>query len=165
MEWFYSARGQAILSPQDRPWDRPGFDLYRAQASLAWPRVASGGWLLAFLDYPLRDLWVCQGLLDTFLKLGKLHWFLYLMVSYFYNPTCNMFIYRGLHKDYSLSRLFIPKARWFCLYEWGAPHMCFPKTIAFISQWIDLLKKAREVHLIHKAKTIEPLGMNKRDKE
>ena len=27
----------------------------------------------------------------------------------------------------------------------------------------DCLKKAREVHLIHKAKTIEPLGMNKRD--
>ena len=27
----------------------------------------------------------------------------------------------------------------------------------------DCLRKAREAHLIHKAKTIEPLGMNKRD--
>ena len=28
----------------------------------------------------------------------------------------------------------------------------------------DCLRKAREAHLIHKAKTIEPLGMNKHDK-
>ena len=27
----------------------------------------------------------------------------------------------------------------------------------------DCLRKAREAHLIHKAKTIEPLGMSKRD--
>ena len=27
----------------------------------------------------------------------------------------------------------------------------------------DSLRKAREAHLIHKAKTIEPLGINKRD--
>ena len=27
----------------------------------------------------------------------------------------------------------------------------------------DCLRKACEAHLIHKAKTIEPLGMNKRD--
>ena len=32
--------------------------------------------------------------------------------------------------------------------------------------WNDLrdsFRKAREAHLIHKAKTIEPLGINKRD--
>ena len=28
----------------------------------------------------------------------------------------------------------------------------------------DSFRKAREAHLIHKAKTIEPLGINKRDK-
>ena len=40
----------------------------------------------AFLDYILQ---VCQGLLDSFIKLGKLHWFLYLMLSYkfFHNPS------------------------------------------------------------------------------
>lgn len=27
----------------------------------------------------------------------------------------------------------------------------------------DCLRKARDAHLIHKAKTIEPMGMNKRD--
>ena len=27
----------------------------------------------------------------------------------------------------------------------------------------DSFRKAREAHLIHKAKTIEPLGINKRD--
>ena len=28
---------------------------------------------------------------------------------------------------------------------------------------LDSSRKAREAHLIHKAKTIEPLGINKRD--
>ena len=39
------------------------------------------------LDYILR---VCQSLWDSFLYLGKLHWFLYLLLSYFYDP--GMFI-------------------------------------------------------------------------
>ena len=29
----------------------------------------------------------------------------------------------------------------------------------------DCLRKAREAHLIHKAKAIEPLGMNKRNEQ
>ena len=29
----------------------------------------------------------------------------------------------------------------------------------------DCLRKAREAHLIHKSKTIEPLGINKRDEQ
>ena len=41
------------------------------------------------LDYIIR---VCQSLWDSFLSLGKLHWFLYLLVSYFYDP--GMFIFR-----------------------------------------------------------------------
>ena len=41
-----------------------------------------------FLDYILR---VCQSLWDSFLYLGKLHWFLYLLLSYFYDP--GMFIF------------------------------------------------------------------------
>ena len=39
------------------------------------------------LDYVLR---VCQSLWDS--SLGKLHWFLYLLLSYFYDP--GMFIFR-----------------------------------------------------------------------
>ena len=35
---------------------------------------------------------VCQGLWDSFLYLGKLHWFLYLLLFYFYDP--GMFIFR-----------------------------------------------------------------------
>ena len=32
-----------------------------------------------------------------------------------------------------------------------------------LNNWRDSFRKAREAHLIHKAKTIEPLGINKRD--
>ena len=35
---------------------------------------------------------VCQSLWDSFLYLGKFHWFLYLLLSYFYDP--GMFIFR-----------------------------------------------------------------------
>ena len=42
----------------------------------------------AFLDYILR---VCQSLRDSFSYLRKLHWFLYLMLSYYYDP--GMFIF------------------------------------------------------------------------
>ena len=45
----------------------------------------------SLLDYILR---VCQSLLHLSLSLGRLHWFLYLMLSsYFYDPS--LFIYRG----------------------------------------------------------------------
>ena len=37
----------------------------------------------AILDYILR---VCQSLRDSFFYLGKLHWFLYLLLSYYYDP-------------------------------------------------------------------------------
>ena len=32
-----------------------------------------------------------------------------------------------------------------------------------LKNWRDSFRKAREAHLIHKAKAIEPLGINKRD--
>ena len=39
-------------------------------------------------NYILR---VCQSLRDSFFYLGKLHWFLYLLLSYYYDP--GMFIF------------------------------------------------------------------------
>ena len=45
--------------------------------------------ILGLLDYILR---VCQSLRDSFFYLGKLHWFLYLLLSYYYDP--GMFIFR-----------------------------------------------------------------------
>ena len=44
--------------------------------------------IFTFLDYILR---VCQSLRDSFFYLGKLHWFLYLLLSYYYDP--GMFIF------------------------------------------------------------------------
>ena len=46
--------------------------------------------LLVFLDYILR---VCQSLYDLFLYVGKLHWFLYLRLSYFYDPGMFIFLW------------------------------------------------------------------------
>ena len=51
--------------------------------------AASASVFSVCLDYILR---VCQSLWDSFLYLGKLHWFLYLLLSYFYDP--GMFIFR-----------------------------------------------------------------------
>ena len=39
----------------------------------------------------LYILRVCQSLRDSFFCLGKLHWFLYLLLSYYYDP--DMFIF------------------------------------------------------------------------
>ena len=44
--------------------------------------------ILGLLDYILR---VCQSLRDSFLYLGKLHWFLYLLLTYYHDP--GMFIF------------------------------------------------------------------------
>ena len=51
--------------------------------------AASASIFSVCLDYILR---VCQSLWDSFLYLGKLHWFLYLLLFYFYDP--GMFIVR-----------------------------------------------------------------------
>ena len=89
------ALGKWCIGPQKgHPGFRDGFFLYCAQASFSWPRVDLARLLrrLIFsvcLDYILR---VCQSLRDSFLYLGNLHWFLYLLLSYFYDP--GMFIFR-----------------------------------------------------------------------
>ena len=44
--------------------------------------------ILGLLDYILR---VCQSLPDSFFYLGKLHWFLYLLLTYYHDP--GMFIF------------------------------------------------------------------------
>ena len=70
---------------------RAGFFLYSAQSPFSWPRVdpaTSANIFSAFLYYILR---VCQSLRDSFFYQGKLHWFLYLMLSYYYDP--GMFIF------------------------------------------------------------------------
>ena len=93
------ANGQMMYrSPERSPQDsRDGFFLYSAQASFSWPHVdlarllrrAYSRSVCRCLDYILR---VCQSLWDSFLYLGKLHRFLYLLLSYFYDP--GMFIFR-----------------------------------------------------------------------
>ena len=52
--------------------------------------VTSASMFLVFLDYILR---VCQSLCDSFLYVGKLHWFLYLLLSYFYDPGMFIFLW------------------------------------------------------------------------
>ena len=80
-------------SPERSPQDsRDGFflqcpDLIFLAACWSSPGT-SVSMFLVFLDYILR---VCQSLCDSFLYLGKLHWFLYLLLSYFYGP--GMFIF------------------------------------------------------------------------
>ena len=72
------------------------FFLCSAQALFSWPRFDLA-WLFrraysdlfsAILDYILR---VCQSLRDSFFYLGKLHWYLYLLLSYYFDP--DMFIF------------------------------------------------------------------------
>ena len=85
--------GPAARSPQD---SRDGFFFVQCPGLIflaaRWSgQAASASIFSVCLDYILR---VCQSLWDSrsFLYLGKLHCFLYLMLSYFYNP--GMFILR-----------------------------------------------------------------------
>ena len=56
---------------------------------LAWLfRRAYSDLFSAILDYILRG---CQSLRDSFFYLEKLHWYLYLLLSYYYDP--DMFIF------------------------------------------------------------------------
>ena len=64
----------------------PGFIFLAARWS---GPAASASIFSVCLDCILR---VFQSLWDSFLYLGKLHWFLYLLLSYFYDP--GMFIFR-----------------------------------------------------------------------
>ena len=71
---------------------RDGFFLYSAQASFSWPSVDLARLLRQAYS---RFVWIISfefvKVWDSFLYLGKLHWFLYLQLSYFYNP--GMFIF------------------------------------------------------------------------
>ena len=71
-----------LIAPTKLP--RPHF----LDRPLIWPGYFSEHIPAAFLDYILR---VCQSLRDSFFHLGKLHWFLYLLISYYYDP--GMFIF------------------------------------------------------------------------
>ena len=67
------------------------------QTKIGWPYSMSMGLCRArgspaIKAYSRPILRVCQSLWDSFLYLGKLHWFLYLLLSYFYDP--GMFIFR-----------------------------------------------------------------------
>ena len=64
----------------------PGFIFLAARL---YGSAASASIFSVCLDYLLR---VCQSLWDSFLYLEKLHWFLYLLLFYFYDP--GMFIVR-----------------------------------------------------------------------
>ena len=55
--------------------------------ALIWPGYFVE-YILGLLDYILR---VCQSLRDSFFYLGKLHWFLYLLLTYYHDP--GMFIF------------------------------------------------------------------------
>ena len=82
-------------SPQDTRDRFDLLDLYSAQDSFAWPRVDLAR-PLRLVD--VRPFWiisfefvkVCWFCFST--ELGKLHWFLHLVLSYFYDPS--LFIYR-----------------------------------------------------------------------
>ena len=63
--------------------------------ALIWPGYFGEhilGLFRLFLDYILR---VCQTLRNSFFYLGKLHWFLYLLLSYYYDPGMFIFCWRA----------------------------------------------------------------------
>ena len=82
-------------SPERSPQDsRDGIFCTVPRPHFFWPRVDLARLLRpasifsVCLDYILR---VCQSLWDSFLYLEKLHWFLYLLLSYFYDPGMSIF--------------------------------------------------------------------------
>ena len=84
------------IGPQKGHPRAPGMVLIckNAQASFTWPRVDLARLLptLPLIDF--RPSWIISfelvSLLDSFLQPGRLHWFLYLLLSYSYDPS--MFI-------------------------------------------------------------------------
>ena len=87
--------GKRCIGPQKRHLRTPGMDFFVQCPGLIflaarWSGPAASASIFSgCLDYILR---VCQSLWDAFLYLGKLHWFLYLLLSYLYDP--GMFIFR-----------------------------------------------------------------------
>ena len=64
-----------------------------------------------FLDYTLR---VWQSLLDLFLLLGKFHWFPYLRLSYFFEPS--VLIYRWISNF--MEKAMLQWERWRLRVDW-----------------------------------------------
>ena len=87
------ALGKWCIGPQKGHLRTPGMDFLVQCPGLIflaarWSGPATSASMFSvFLDYILR---VCKSLWDSFLHLGKLHWFLYLLLFYFYDP--GMFI-------------------------------------------------------------------------
>ena len=84
----------------------------------------------AFLDYILR---VCQSLRDSFFCLGELHWFLYLLLSYYYDP--GMFIF-------CWSSNFVEKLCWMRAWRRGW-HLVSPTLYIIIVYRVNLNKWSR----------------------
>ena len=89
------ALGKWCIGPQKGHLRTPGMEFFVQCPGLIflaarWSGPAASASIFSVcLDYILR---VCQSLWDSFLYLGKLHWFLYLLLSYFYDPV--MFVFR-----------------------------------------------------------------------
>ena len=89
------ALGKWCIGPQKGRLRTPGMNFFVQCPGLIflaarWSGPAASASIFSVcLDYILR---VCQSLWDSFLYLGKLNWFLYLLLSYFYYP--GMFIFR-----------------------------------------------------------------------
>ena len=88
------ALGKWCIRPQKGHLRTPGMEFFVQCPGLIflaarWSGPAASASIFSVcLDYILR---VCRSLWDSFLYLGKLHWFLYLLLSYFYDP--GMFIF------------------------------------------------------------------------
>ena len=83
-------------SPERTPQDSlDGIFLYSAQASFSWPRVDLARLLRLLKSRTLSGLYpssLAKSVRDSFLYLGKLHSFLYLLLTYFFDP--GKFIFR-----------------------------------------------------------------------
>ena len=89
------ALGKWCIGPQKGHHRTPGMDFFCTVPGphflvARWSGLAASASIFSVcLDYIPR---VCQSLWDSFLYLQKLHWFLYLLLSYFYDS--GMFIFR-----------------------------------------------------------------------
>ena len=85
------------IGPQKGHPRAPGMVLIckNAQASFTWPRVDLARLLRTLRLIDFRPSWIISfelvSPLDSFLKPGRLYWFLYLLLYYFYDPS--MFIF------------------------------------------------------------------------
>ena len=85
------------IGPQKGHPRAPGMVLIckNAQALFTWPRVDLARLLRTLPLIDFRPSWIISfelvSLLDSFLQPGRPHWFLYLLLSYSYDPS--MFIF------------------------------------------------------------------------